>query len=108
MNISPDMVIKVPLKGIAKKLSPKIFKHENNFCVLYGEDAQTGIYGCGISVEDALIDWEHQLNKALSNDVNIKRLIANVNPPENVQHFLETYRSNAKKDNSAYNPKRNF
>lgn len=74
----------------------------------YGEDAQTGIYGCGIPFEDALIDWGHQLNKALSNDVDVKRLIANVKPPENVQCLLETYRRNAKKDNASYNLKRNF
>jgi len=108
MDILPHMLIEVPLKGIARKLSPAVFKYENNFCVLYGENAQTGIFGCGASVEEALIDWEYQLIKALSNDVEIKRIIAQVNPPEKVLHFLENYRNTAKNDDAAYKLNRNY
>jgi hypothetical protein len=44
-------------------LKPKITKDGNEWCVLYGEDLQSGIAGFGNTPHEAVMDWERQWNK---------------------------------------------
>ncbi|KQM77883.1 hypothetical protein ASE74_15905 [Pedobacter sp. Leaf216] len=108
MNIPEENLIKIPLKGIAKKLNPSVFRNGGSVCVLYGTDPQHGIFGCGNSVEEALDDWDTNLRKAVSSDIDIKRIIANIDPPEDVKNFLNEYQLRAKNDDTAYRLNKNY
>lgn len=96
------MLVDAKLKGIADKLKPSVFRQGDSYCVLYGADAQNGILGYGISIEEALTDWEGNLIKTLHNDIEIKRVLAHTNPPQDVSAFLDDYRDRAKHDETGY------
>ncbi|KQR72241.1 hypothetical protein [Pedobacter sp. Leaf176] len=102
MNIPKEMLVDAKLKGIADKLKPSVFRQGDSYCVLYGADAQNGILGYGISIEEALTDWEGNLIKTLHNDIEIKRVLAHTNPPQDVSAFLDDYRDRAKHDETGY------
>ena len=108
MNIPPEMLINANLKGIAARLKPNVFHDGNSFCVLYGKDPQSGVFGRGDSLEEALIDWDNSLKKAVSNDIDIKRIIAHMDPPEEVQQFLIDYQQRAKKDDTGYDLNKSY
>ncbi len=38
-------------------LKPKLYKNGNKWCVLYGEDIQSGIAGFGETPNEAICDW---------------------------------------------------
>ena len=110
-NIPLEMVIDTQLSGVAAQLQPTVFKDGDSFCVLYGQNPQAGIFGCGRSVEEALIDWENNLHKAMSGSdasKNLKRIITNNQAPEEVEEFINRYRNERGEDDSQYNPNRNF
>ena len=44
-------------------LKPKIYKDGDQWCVLYGDDLQTGIAGFGDTPYLAILDWNKQWNK---------------------------------------------
>jgi len=44
-----------------KELRPALFRDGGDYCCILGPDEQTGIFGCGISLEDALSAWMHNL-----------------------------------------------
>lgn len=44
-------------------LQPKIYKDGNQWCVLYGEDLQSGIAGFGDTPYKAILDWNKQWDK---------------------------------------------
>ena len=48
-------------------LKPKFYKDGNQWCVLYGEDIQSGIAGFGDTLFAAIVDWDgafqHPLKK---------------------------------------------
>lgn len=108
MNIPPEMILEYKFAGIAAKLNPTVFQDEDNYCILYGSSPSAGIYGCGKSIEEALLDWENNLQLALSNDLDIKKILSDRNPPEKVAEFLEDYRSRAKKDTTGYDQNKSF
>lgn len=41
-------------------LKPKLYKEGNQWCVLYGDDIQSGIAGFGNSPHLAIMDWNKQ------------------------------------------------
>lgn len=43
-----------------KSLSPKVSKDGDQYCVLYGDDLQTGIAGFGVTIYAAIIDFNKQ------------------------------------------------
>jgi hypothetical protein len=53
----------VPAK--AKKLKPQVFKDGDSYCCLFGPDPEVGIYGCGDTPENAILDWEKDLEKRM-------------------------------------------
>lgn len=50
----------------AKEFRPAVWKDGDSFCALLGPDPQTGIFGCGDSLEDALRDWTHEYQHRLT------------------------------------------
>lgn len=108
MNIPKEMLVDAKLKGIADKLKPAVFRQGDSYCVLYGPTPQNGIFGCGSSIDEALTDWEGNLIKTLHNDIEIKRVLAYTNPPQDVIAFLDDYRNRAKHDETGYDINKQF
>ena len=46
-------------------LKPKLVQDGNQWCVLYGEDLQSGIAGFGDTPYKAVMDWTKQWDKKL-------------------------------------------
>jgi hypothetical protein len=63
-------------------LKPKIFIHDGQWCVLYGDDIQSGICGFGISPEKAVWDF----NKAWAAD--IERVLSYADNEDNADNRL--------------------
>jgi len=108
MNIPKEMLVDAKLNGIADKLKPAVFRQGDSYCVLYGPTPENGIFGCGISIEEALADWEGNLIKTFHNDIEIKRILAHTNPPQDVRAFLDDYRNRAKHDETGYDINKQF
>jgi hypothetical protein len=49
----------------ARKLKPAVYKNGDQYCCIFGPDPEVGIYGCGNSPEEAIIDWERDLEKRI-------------------------------------------
>lgn len=74
-DINPDQIIQVNFTGSAKALNPTVYKeHELYFCLL-GND-QNGVIGSGITIEEAINDWDKNLQTRLKigdeNDYAVK------------------------------------
>ncbi|WP_316809420.1 hypothetical protein [Pedobacter agri] len=108
MNIPEKLIVQVALEGTAAKFNPIIFKNEDNFCALYGNNPQSGIYGCGKSIEEALLNWEYNLQLMLSNNMDLKKMLSEHEPPESVKQFLNEYRERAKHDSTGYDLNKSF
>jgi hypothetical protein len=50
-----------------RELRPIVYKDGDSICSVLGSDPQDGIFGCGISPEAALKDWDHHLKERLNN-----------------------------------------
>lgn len=48
---------------------PTIFTNEAGYFCLWGSDPQQGIYGCGISQQEAITDWVNHLRTRLEGDL---------------------------------------
>lgn len=46
-------------------LKPKVYIDGNQYCVLYGEDLQSGICGFGETIHKAIQDFDKAFNKPL-------------------------------------------
>lgn len=55
------------LSRAVKELQPVVYQDGNEFCCLLGPNTTTGIFGCGISIAEALKDWERNLEKRIEN-----------------------------------------
>ncbi len=54
------------LPETVRKLKPALYKDGNSFCCLLGPDPQEGIFGCGETEEEALLDWDtHVKDRAI-------------------------------------------
>jgi hypothetical protein len=51
-------------------LRPKVFIDGNKYCVLYGEDLQTGIAGFGDTIMGAIYDFNKSFNKPVKKQKN--------------------------------------
>lgn len=49
----------------AKKLRPRLYKDGLAYCCVFGPDPQVGIYGCGDSPEEAIMDWADDLDQRI-------------------------------------------
>jgi hypothetical protein len=53
------------LPEAVRTLRPTLFKKDDAFCCLLGPDQQEGVFGCGATREEALLDWESNLRKRI-------------------------------------------
>lgn len=49
------------LSKAVRVFQPLVYMAGETFCVMLGPDAESGVFGKGISLEDALQEWETQL-----------------------------------------------
>lgn len=56
--------LELPLN--ARVLRPLVYKDEGSFCVVLGPNPQDGVFGCGNSIKEALMDWDVHLKQLLS------------------------------------------
>lgn len=53
------------------EFKPLLYREGDQYCALFGPDIEAGIFGCGNTPEDALIDWnDHLREKLRSPDFN--------------------------------------
>ena len=62
LKINPDALVSVDYQNLSlpasvQHLKPSIFREGNAYCVILGPDPQSGIFGCGDTLEEALNDW---------------------------------------------------
>jgi len=61
----------------AQKLRPRLYRDGYAYCCVFGPDLQVGIYGCGDSPEEAIMEWTDDLDqriKGLTGDDNAAHL----------------------------------
>lgn len=58
-------IVVLELEGVAKLLEPIIYKIENHYCCETFED-QTKLEGCGYTPQDAVSNWDKNLQKHLA------------------------------------------
>jgi hypothetical protein len=49
----------------AKKLEPQVFYNGASYSCLFGPDPVVGIFGSGTTPEEAVIDWERDLQERI-------------------------------------------
>ena len=50
---------------------PLLYRDGNAFCCILGPDPQAGVFGCGDTALEAVIDWDNHLNeKILQGDMS--------------------------------------
>lgn len=64
-DINPDQIIKADLTGSAKALNPTVYKDNDMYFCLLGDDDLSGVAGSGKTVDHALIDWDKNLQARL-------------------------------------------
>jgi hypothetical protein len=52
-----------------KKTHPVVYVSGEDFCCLLGPDRKTGIYGCGKTVEQALMEFDRLFQERLAHPV---------------------------------------
>lgn len=72
MVISEEAVVHVNYESAdfpatVRQFKPVIFKEKDSFCCILGPDKETGVFGCGRSVKEAIKDWDASFHKRLSN-----------------------------------------
>jgi len=70
MQIDPAKIVKIDFtkpetNRTLKTLQPVVFKEDELFCCLLGEDRAQAIIGYGNTPEEAIYDWEQNLQKRI-------------------------------------------
>lgn len=69
-----------------RTIKPDVFKDGDSYCCIFGPDPQEGIFGCGDTPDQAILDWHQHLQeriheKHIPDEVaHQARLILNPNP----------------------------
>ena len=50
-------------------LKPILYTNETGYFCLWGSDPKQGVYGCGISQQEAITDWVNHLKERLEGDL---------------------------------------
>jgi len=58
------------LPASVRLLKPRLLMSDVGFFCLLGENPRTGIYGCGISQQQALTDWVNRLKTRVQSEAN--------------------------------------
>ncbi|WP_134089951.1 hypothetical protein [Olivibacter sp. XZL3] len=72
MRIPQEMIVPFnyesqDLPRSVKELRPVIFQDGNDFCCVLGPDTRKGIFACGLSPQEALKNWQHNLDERIKN-----------------------------------------
>jgi hypothetical protein len=72
MIIDPELIVdydftKPEVNRTLKNLQPVIYRNGDEFFCLLGPDLKQGILGTGSTLEDAIYDWESNLQKRIQN-----------------------------------------
>ncbi|AEW01086.1 hypothetical protein A4D02_14080 [Niastella koreensis] len=71
MDLPAEM--KVPIESSddlavsVKNLHPLLFKDGDSYCCELGPNPAEGVFGCGKTVRDALVDWDMNLQERIKN-----------------------------------------
>ena len=65
MKIPKNKLVQFNLTGSAELLQPTMFKEGDSYCCILGADPQQGVMGCGDTPEEALNEWDANLQKHL-------------------------------------------
>ncbi|WP_316743787.1 hypothetical protein [Pedobacter antarcticus] len=62
-KVNPDkaQIVDIEYEGAAKLLQPIVFKNGDQYSCVLGIDNQTCIYGSGDSIEQAIQEWDNNL-----------------------------------------------
>jgi hypothetical protein len=50
----------------AKLLKPLVYQEGDNVCVVLGPDPTEGVFGCGSTEQEALLDWDKHLQEQVA------------------------------------------
>lgn len=72
MNIPENLQISIDyedpkLPGTVAIFKPLLWKERESFCCIVGPNPQTGVFGCGETAQEALIDWDKHLQALIDN-----------------------------------------
>jgi hypothetical protein len=71
MEIPEEMKIDIDYNDIfplsVGKLRPQVFRDGDHYCCLLGPNPAEGVFGCGETVTEALLDWDDQMHKRVMN-----------------------------------------
>jgi hypothetical protein len=88
MNVSEEQKVgfdfsRFRLPQYVGEFRPLLFKEGDSYCAVLGPDPQAGIFGCGATPEDALVDWNDHLLEGLRhpdpNDPVMQYVIETIN-----------------------------
>ena len=63
--INPDQIIKVDFTGPAQALQPTVYKDRRTYFCVLGTDDKNGVVGTGSTVDQAISDWDKNLQARL-------------------------------------------
>jgi len=66
MAIDQNSVVDVELLGVAQLLQPIVYKDGDSYCCFYGSNPQSGISGYGNTANDAVEDWNKNIQNYLA------------------------------------------
>jgi hypothetical protein len=49
----------------AKEFKPAVYKDRSMFCCILGPNPETGVFGCGDTLHEALTDWDRHLQERI-------------------------------------------
>lgn len=79
-NVNPNkaQIVEVEYQGASKLLQPIVFKNGDQYSCILGVDNQTCIYGAGETIEQAIQEWNNNLQVHLetagSDDPIVKKV----------------------------------
>ena len=62
-KINQDTILTAPLPGAAALLKPVVFIDGKYYCVLLGQDPESGVYARARTLEKAFEIWHHAIRK---------------------------------------------
>lgn len=71
MDLPDEM--KVPIENSTelpvsvKNLHPLLFRDGDSYCCVLGPNPAEGVFGCGKTAKDALVDWDNNLQERIKN-----------------------------------------
>lgn len=93
MVISDEVVVHLDygsgdLPAAVRQFKPVVYKEGDLFCCILGPDRKSGVFGCGVSLKEAIKDW----------DVNFHKRLNAGREDDEVAQFLRDNLSVSKKD----------